>query len=150
MADRDWKLLYWTQFPGRGEFVRLMFEEAGVSYEDVGRRSEGGDAEVVSYLFSADRGHPVMAPPMIEDKKSGFILCQTPAILEFLGKEYGMWPEGGREAEAHASQLNAAVADYFTDCNYAFHPLDMRKSYDEQKEEADVRVAGFAERRVPK
>ena len=30
----DWKLWYWPGMKGRGEYIRLVFEEAGVAYEE--------------------------------------------------------------------------------------------------------------------
>jgi glutathione S-transferase len=30
-----YELVYWPGIPGRGEFIRLAFEAAGVSYKDV-------------------------------------------------------------------------------------------------------------------
>lgn len=37
-----YELLYWPGIPGRGEFIRLAFEAAGVSYKDVANESEDG------------------------------------------------------------------------------------------------------------
>ena len=35
MADEGWVLWYWgTTFKGRGEYVRLVFEAAGVEYTE--------------------------------------------------------------------------------------------------------------------
>ena len=34
------RLFYWPFIPGRGEFVRLLLEDAGVDYVDVGRLPE--------------------------------------------------------------------------------------------------------------
>lgn len=34
------ELYYWPGIPGRGEFVRLVLEEAGVPYVDVGNGDE--------------------------------------------------------------------------------------------------------------
>lgn len=31
----SYELIYWPGIPGRGEFIRLAFEAAGVSYKDV-------------------------------------------------------------------------------------------------------------------
>ncbi len=36
----EWKLLYWNFLPGRGEFVRLMFEEAGVLWQCLQERKQ--------------------------------------------------------------------------------------------------------------
>ena len=48
-----YELFYWPTIQGRGEFPRLVFEEAGVPYVDVGRlpEADGGG-------FPADRGDP--------------------------------------------------------------------------------------------
>jgi len=48
-AASDYELYYWPNIPGRGEFVRLVLEEAGASYADVARRprAEGGGFEAV-------------------------------------------------------------------------------------------------------
>lgn len=37
-----YELLYWPGIPGRGEFIRLVFEASGVSYKDVANESEDG------------------------------------------------------------------------------------------------------------
>jgi glutathione S-transferase len=37
-----YELLYWPGMPGRGEFVRLAFEAAGVSYKDPSNESKDG------------------------------------------------------------------------------------------------------------
>ena len=37
-----YELLYWPGIPGRGEFIRLAFEAAGVSYKDVANESKDG------------------------------------------------------------------------------------------------------------
>lgn len=37
-----YELVYWPEIPGRGEFVRLAFEAAGVSYKDVSNESKDG------------------------------------------------------------------------------------------------------------
>ncbi len=35
-----YKLYYWPNIQGRGEFVRLALEEAGAEYEDVARSEQ--------------------------------------------------------------------------------------------------------------
>jgi glutathione S-transferase len=37
-----YELLYWPGIPGRGEFIRLAFEAAGVSYKDVSNEEKDG------------------------------------------------------------------------------------------------------------
>jgi glutathione S-transferase len=36
-----YELLYWPGIPGRGEFIRLAFEAAGVSYKDIANEEDG-------------------------------------------------------------------------------------------------------------
>lgn len=36
-----YELLYWPGIPGRGEFIRLAFEAAGVSYKDPANEPDG-------------------------------------------------------------------------------------------------------------
>lgn len=38
------ELYYWPGIPGRGEFVRLLLEEAGAPYVDVARERKDGMA----------------------------------------------------------------------------------------------------------
>ena len=49
MSAPPYELYYWPEIPGRGEFVRLVLEEAGAPYLDVARlpRSRGGGIEAV-------------------------------------------------------------------------------------------------------
>ena len=41
-TNPPYELLYWPGMPGRGEFIRLAFEAAGVSYKDTANESEDG------------------------------------------------------------------------------------------------------------
>lgn len=54
MATRpEYELIYWPGIQGRGEFVRLAFEDTGVPYDDVGRRpaSTGGGVPAIERLL---------------------------------------------------------------------------------------------------
>ncbi len=48
-----YELYYWTEIPGRGEFVRLALEEAGADYVDVARLPEGqgGGVEAIERIL---------------------------------------------------------------------------------------------------
>ena len=41
MIAMRYKLYYWPEIQGRGEFVRLALEDAGADYVDVARRPNG-------------------------------------------------------------------------------------------------------------
>ena len=62
MSDSDWFLYYWDGFPGRGEFVRLVFEEAGVKYTEV----NSGEVIFNDIINGKGDGFPMFAPPMIQ------------------------------------------------------------------------------------
>ena len=81
--------------------MRLMFEEAGVPYEEVSKT--GGTEAVFKYYQGKHTGYPVFAPPIITND-DGFVLCSTPAILFYLGKIFNMYP-GNPEDEARAMQV---------------------------------------------
>lgn len=149
MASPEWKLIYWYFAPGvgRGEFVRLMFEEAGVPYEDICRDTKD-NAVAMKYLKGEESGHPVQFPPII--RNGDFVLSQTPAIMAYLGKKFGLFPEGVPEDEAHAMQVNLAVADCIAECMQAFHPVSGHASYTTQKEEAKPFIEKFRTERLPK
>ena len=62
----DWILYYWPGFPGRGDFVRLVFEEAGVKYQE-----ENDTTIIVNEVLRGKReGYPMFAPPMIKKGSS--------------------------------------------------------------------------------
>lgn len=96
-----WELYYWPKLAGRGDFVRLMFAEAGQMLVDKARDADTPDLVMPFYKGQA-AGFPVIAPPII--RKGDFVLCSTPAILQFLGKEFKMCPSDERD-EAHAMQV---------------------------------------------
>ncbi len=81
---------------GRAEFIRLLFELVGVPYLEKGK--EGRDV-VISMMHRSGKnpGLPLFAPPII--KKGDFTLYQTPTIMRYLGKEFGLYPKT-KEAEA--------------------------------------------------
>ena len=57
-------LYYWPTIQGRGEFVRLLLEEAGADYVDVAR-TKGGMAKMSRYLDGKERGALPFASPFV-------------------------------------------------------------------------------------
>ena len=149
MAGCEWQLIYWPTFPGRGDFVRLMFEEAGVAYDDV-CRIEDSHLAVLAFYQPPEPGvvAPVFAPPTI--RKGEFVLSQTAAILQYLGRLFGLYPSGGAEEEARAMQLTLTVMDYVSEGIDAFHPIKKTGTYDSQKDEAEKFIEAFKKDRLPK
>lgn len=145
MAEADsttsWELFYWP-IAGRGEFVRVIFEEAGVPFK------EHNDFEMLVSMFKKGKkeGWPCLAPPML--KRGDFNLTQTPVICKYLGKQFGFYPEGDLN-EVHAEQINATIHDYILEGMLSFHGKDFIGSYNDQKEETKPYIKAFVDRRLP-
>ena len=58
----EWVLYYWAGFPGRGEFVRLIFEEAGEKYTE----ENSGEVIMSEIIQGKGDGYPMFAPPLIK------------------------------------------------------------------------------------
>lgn len=74
----SYRLYYWPGLPGRGEFVRLVLEQAGAPYVDVGRlpETEGGGVPAIARVRRGDLGGvPPFAPPVLQD--GDVVLSQT-------------------------------------------------------------------------
>ena len=65
MGDGEWEL-YYHPLAGRGEFVRIVFEEAGVSYKDISDKQTLWEGIIGG---SRDDFYPTFAPPMIKQGK---------------------------------------------------------------------------------
>jgi len=87
-----YELLYHPGIPGRGEYIRLAFEAAGVKYVDVATQEEGGYAKVQALMnpksTGDEDGNPVcFAPPMLRVQgagKNGKDLVIHQSMLPFL------------------------------------------------------------------
>jgi glutathione S-transferase len=89
-----YRLYYWPGIPGRGEFVRLVLEQAGADYVDVARlpESEGGGAgAVVRARRGALGGLRPYAPPILEH--DGLVLSQTANLCRYVARRHGLAPE---------------------------------------------------------
>jgi glutathione S-transferase len=145
-----YELYYWPNIPGRGEFVRLVLEEAGAPWVDVGRRprDEGGGVEAVVAFWAGRReGHPIFAPPVL--KHGELVLAQTAAICHFLGRRHGLAPRD-EAGEAHALELQLTIADLVDEVHDTHHPISAMLYYEEQKPAAMQRAAHFVKERLPR
>lgn len=140
-SDSDWVLYYWDGFVGRGEFVRLMFEEAGVKYSE----ENSGEIIMNEIILGKGEGYPMFAPPMI--KKGNFKLSQCHAICRYLGEEYGLSPDT-KEEKALAEQLSITCHDYIGEGRLAFHGKDPKASYHTQKAETQPYIERFVNTRM--
>ncbi len=145
-----YELYYWPGIQGRGEYIRLAFEEAGVDYIDVARRSERsglGMPAMMHFLNSASVTHPPFAPPFL--KAGEQVIAQTANILLFLGPRLGLVPED-EAGRLWVHQLQLTIADLVGEAHDTHHPIASGLYYQEQKPEALRRAADFTRARLPK
>jgi glutathione S-transferase len=141
-----YELYYWSEIQGRGEFVRLALEEAGVEYSDVARQP-GGETAMQRLLAAGGAEHPPFASPFL--KVGDLVIGQTANILLYLGTHHGLAPadEAGR---LWAHQLQLTIADFVDEIHDTHHPIASSLYYEDQREEARARTADFLKSRAPK
>ena len=143
-----YELYYWPTIQGRGEFVRLALEEAGVDYIDVARRPGKRGVPAMTRLMDDKRSkRPPYAPPFIKAGK--LVIAQTANILLYLGPRLGLAPrdEAGR---LWAHQLQLTISDLVVEIHDTHHPVTTYLYYEEQRPAAKRRTADFWRYRVPK
>jgi glutathione S-transferase len=143
-----YELYYWDGLQGRGEFIRLALEEAGVPYIDVVRSAErGGTAAMMNLLHSTTEPQIPFAPPFLKD--GDFIVSHVANILLYLGPKLGLAPtEEGLRYVANGLQLT--IGDFVAEAHDTHHPIDSALYYEDQKEPAKARAAAFITARLPK
>jgi glutathione S-transferase len=158
-AHVDYALYYWPSLPGRGEFVRLILEQAKIPYDDVARRPKeqgGGPAAIMQILSAAGPGLQPLAPPVLVVKGNPAVaghgdarIAQMPNICAYLGARHGLAPsdELGR---VEAMQLQLTLADLIAETHDTHHPVGKGLYYEQQKNEALRCALGFVDERMPK
>jgi glutathione S-transferase len=141
-----YELYYWPEIQGRGEFVRLVLEDADCDYVDVAREP-GGEARIEAVLSGEHDGVLPFALPVLY--AGAIVVAQTVAITSFLGARHGLAPtsESGRLA---ALTIALTIADLVAETHDTHHPIDGSKRYELQKPAAKDRAAAFRQQRIPK
>jgi glutathione S-transferase len=157
-ADAPYELIYWPTLPGRGEFVRLLFEEAAVPYTDTAQELDpGAAAKKVIDLVSPESGAdivgpsnpPVLAPPAL--RHGDLVISQTPNILLYLAPKLGLGPKPGDDAAFHLNEIVLTLSDgLVAELHDTHHPTAVSLTYEEQKPEAKKRTRYFLDERLPK
>jgi glutathione S-transferase len=148
MKEPHYELYYWPTIQGRGEFVRLLLEEAGAPYLDVARLPISADGGVPA-MIKLMRGHGLLplAPPFL--KHGDLVLAQTANILLYLAPRHGLLPADEKSRFA-ANQLQLTIADLVAEVHDTHHPIASSLHYEDQKPEALRRSADFVGKRLPK
>jgi glutathione S-transferase len=141
MAYRLW---YWPEVQGRGEFVRLTLEAAGIEYLDCAR--EKGAEALIRKLGSLRRRKP-FAPPFLE--LGAMVIAQVANILLYLGERHDAAPSGIAD-RMWLNQLQLTIADMVAEVHNVHHPVAAGDYYENQKDEAARAAAQFRAARMPK
>lgn len=139
-----YKLWYWPTIQGRGEFVRLPLEAAGIAYVDCAR-VEGAEA-LVADLGSRTGRAPFAPPYLVVD---GMAVAQVANILLYLGERHALAPSA-LAARYWLHQLQLTVADIVKEVHDVHHPIAASAYYEDQKPEALRAAKQFREQRMPK
>jgi glutathione S-transferase len=146
-----YELFYWPFIQGRGEFPRLVLEDAGADYVDVARLpdADGGGAQALVDVMQkrAADGTAPFAPPFL--KVGELVIAQTTLICRFVAEECGLAPEGSHD-RLHADQLMLTVMDAVAEAHDVHHPISGSLYYEDQREAAERSAAIFRGERLPK
>mmetsp|Transcript_15669 Transcript_15669/g.20329 ORF Transcript_15669/g.20329 Transcript_15669/m.20329 type:complete len:241 (-) Transcript_15669:476-1198(-) len=145
--NNGYTIHYWSdQFKGRAEFIRLLFEAAGVQYNEI---LDGPPLIAGCDLATVGTGfpYPVKAPPIVTGP-DGFNCSQTPVILHALGKRFGLYPD--LVDEDHCLALNITASDFIAEGRLVFHSKSFVGSYSSQAEETKPMIEWFVNERLSK
>lgn len=137
-------LWYWPSIQGRGEFVRLALEAAGVEYAD--RARDVGEKGLMADMKARGNAGPFAPPYLVA---GDLVVAQTAHILAWLGDRHGFAGSDER-ATLWLIQLQLTIADMVAEVHNVHHPVEMMAYYDEQKPEAARAAEQFREGRMPK
>jgi glutathione S-transferase len=138
-----YELHYWPGLQGRGEFVRLALEEAGVPYRDIAREGAGGETGLEDPAVTT----PAFALPVLKHGRR--TIGQTAAILLYLGDRHGLAPTSDT-GRLWTHQLQLTIADAVSEAHDTHHPIGSGLYYEDQKPEAKRRAEEFCRARMPK
>ena len=145
-----YELYYWPMLQGRGEFVRLVLEQAGAPYVDVARLAEeegGGFAPLLEFIKGERPGQPPYAPPILVHED--LVLAQSGAICAYLGRRHDLAPaDSGRRWQA--LQLQLTIADVADEAHNTHHPISAALYYEDQKDAAREASRRFVAERMPR
>jgi len=141
-----YQLFYWPEIQGRGEFVRLALEDAGVAYDDVARKS-GGVNRMMAMMEGTREKHPPFAPPFLKAGK--LVIAQVANILSYLGPRLGLAPRD-EAIRLWLHQLQLTVADFVKEIHDTHHPVGSGLYYEDQKPEARRYTETFLDERIQK
>ncbi|KAK2628795.1 hypothetical protein QTJ16_001898 [Diplocarpon rosae] len=152
--DEVFELIYWPGIPGRGEHIRLAFEETSTQYTDSAQAKDGMSL-VTSQISTKNLGDtlnpPPLAPPIL--KHGSVLISQTSNILLYLGPKLGLVPteEEDQGGIYRVNELALTALDGLSnephDCH---HPVATGLYYEDQRSEAKTKAGDYIKNRLPK
>jgi len=149
VESEPYELIYWPMLQGRGEFPRLLLEDAGAAYVDVARLPEadgGGVPRVVAVREGREPGPRHYAPPVL--RAGDLSIAQTGVICSFLGERLGLVPDD-EASRLRAQQLMLTVLDVVDEAHDTHHPVSSSLFFEEQRDEAIAATRAFVSVRLP-
>lgn len=138
-------LWYWPGIQGRGEFVRLPLEAAGIDYRD--RARETGEGGLIADM-AGRTGRTPFAPPYL-DIGGGMAIAHVANILLWLGEQHDLAPSNMAD-RFWLHQVQLTVTDFVAEVHQVHHPVGGGLYYEEQKPEAARFAEEFRADRMPK
>jgi glutathione S-transferase len=139
-----YELWYWPSIGGRGEFIRLAMEAAGIDYDDCARRL--GTEALLADMAERGIGAPFAPPYLATDT---LVVAQVANILMFLGERHGIAPSPMVE-RLWLNQIQLTIGDMVAEVHNIHHPVAVGAYYEDQKPEAARSAEQFREERMPK
>lgn len=139
-----YKLWYWAEIQGRGEFVRLAMEAGGIAYTDMARE-QGSDRLIADMKGRTDR--PPFAPPYLDTGEQ--VIAQVANILLYLGDRHGIAPSDDA-ARRWLHEVQLTITDFIAEVHQVHHPVGVGLYYEDQRAEAARFAKEFREARMPK
>jgi len=142
-----YELYYWPWNPGRGEFVRLALEDAGLDYVDVARGPKG-PGPINALLADKKTATPPFAPPILKAGK--LVIAQTANCLLYLGAHHTSLAPKTEAGRLWTHQLQLTVTDFLKEVQDTHHPYSGDLKFPDQMAASKIAAEDFLENRAPK
>ena len=146
--DAHIELYYWPTIQGRGEFVRLLLEEAGADYVDVARERKDGMAAMMRFLDGQGAGRAAVRAAVREGRRR----------RRLADGEHPRLPRAAARARARrrgaarrgAARSSSRIADLVGEVHDTHHPIAGSLYYEDQKRRRSGAREDFVKERMPK
>jgi len=108
----EWELFY-HKGTGRGEFVRILFADAGVPFKEYNDMRGSDSKYFVAFGGKpSDMAFPAFAPPMVRHNKA--YIGQTNTVVRYVSTKLNLLPSNELD-QFYADMLMANIQDIFSE-----------------------------------